>query len=179
MFVSCRQHSQYFGKCTRSVSGWDSAVGIATCCWLDSRASECRWGEIFSTVEPCPASCAGSFSGVKRSESGADHLLLPDCEWLGAYVSTSPLYLHRQCDGVTFASIRVVTAQKHERLEKRLLANKWRIWSDKRVRSVTWCTVCCLLIQRRMQSASERRLNGVCSGCICLKTNCQRMWARK
>jgi hypothetical protein len=64
---------------------------------------------------------------------------------------------------------------------KAIVSNKWSIRSDKRVRSVTSCTVCCLLMQRRLHSSSERRLNGVGSDkdCMCLKTNCQRMWNRK
>ena len=69
-WCKCRQHSCYFGKSTRAVGGRDSLVGIAIYRWLEGRGIESRWGEIshaFQTgSEARPASCTGSFLGVKR-----------------------------------------------------------------------------------------------------------------
>jgi len=96
VFVSCRQHFQYFGKSTPAVGDRVSAVGIATVRRLDGRGSESRWGDIFRAVEAHPASCTGSFSGVKLSERGADHSSSAfGLRVARNYASTFPLCLHR------------------------------------------------------------------------------------
>jgi hypothetical protein len=61
--------------------GRDSSVGVATGYGLDGPGIESRWGARFSPHVQTgagghPASCTmgtGSFPGVKRPESGADH----------------------------------------------------------------------------------------------------------